>query len=367
MQLVLSLVPGGTERLTVELATRLAGRFRMMVCCLDEPGEWADEVREAGIPLVALGRLPGFHPSLGPRVAAVARAHGVRVVHCHHFSPFLYGWLAGLFNRNLRVIYTEHGRLSDAQATLRRRVANSVLSRLSGQSYAVSHDLRQYLIDAGFAASRLAVIHNGIDAGAPPRPEARAAARVRFGLKQEAFVIGTVARLDPVKDLGVAIAALAVVRTAMPTAVLAIAGDGPERASLEAVAAQTGVAEAVRWIGYTPAARDLLLGCDLYVNSSISEGISLTILEAMAAGLPVVATDAGGTPEVVVPGETGRLVPARSPDLLAAAILEVATSPDRGLALGAAGRQRVESLFSLDRMVNAYASVYERLATPSRR
>lgn len=361
MQLVLSLVPGGTERLTVELATRLAPRFRMVVCCLNEPGEWAHEVTDRGIPVVTLGRRPGFHPSLGRRVAAVAREHGVKVVHCHHFSPFVYGWIAGVVDRRLRILYTEHGRLSDAPATLKRRIAHAVLSRLSGHSYAVSHDLRRYLVDSGVAPGKMSVIHNGIDPGPPTDAAAREAARAAFGLPPDAFVIGTVARLDPVKDLGVAIRAVAAARRTVPQVLLAIAGDGPERAHLDAVVAEAGAADAVRWIGYTPAARHLLAGCDLYVNTSISEGISLTILEAMAAGLPVVATAVGGTPEVVQRDGTGVLVPARSAEALTTAIVQLAQDPARRRAMGQAGRLRVEQAFSIDRMVEDYAREYQRL------
>lgn len=361
MQLVLSLVPGGTERLTVELATRLAGRFRMVVCCLNEAGDWAPEVTGRGIPLVTLGRQPGFHPSLGRRVAAVARAHGVRVIHCHHFSPFVYGWIAGLVDRRLRILYTEHGRLSDAPAVTKRRIAHAVLSRLSGHSYAVSHDLRRYLIESGFAPWKMSVIHNGIDPGPLPDAMMRHEARLAFGLPPDAFVVGTVARLDPVKDLGVAIRAIADVRRTVPAALLAIAGDGPERGHLEAVVAEAGAGDAVRWLGYTPAARQLLAGCDVYLNTSVSEGISLTILEAMAAGLPVVATAVGGTPEVVMVDDTGLLVPSRTPSAVAAAILQLASDPARRAGMGQRARTRVEQAFSIDRMVEDYAREYERL------
>lgn len=362
MQLVLSLVPGGTERLTVQLATRLSGRFRMVVCCLDRKGEWAREVTDGGVPVVTLGRRAGFHPSLGRQVAAAARAHGVTVVHCHHFSPFVYGWIAGLADRRLRILYTEHGRLSDTPAATKRRLAHMLLSRMSGHSYAVSHDLRRYLVDSGFAAGRISVIHNGIEPGRLPDAAARHEARSRFGLPADAVVVGTVARLDPVKDLGTAIRAMTDVRRAAPGALLAVAGDGPERERLDQIVRDAGAQDAVRWIGYTPAARELLAACDIYLNTSISEGISLTILEAMAAGLPVVATRVGGTPEVVLPDATGLLVPIRSSHDVARAIVALAGDPVRRRELGLAGRRRVEDCFSIDRMVEAYAREYERLA-----
>jgi glycosyltransferase involved in cell wall biosynthesis len=359
MQLALSLVPGGTERLTVEIARRLAGRFRMSVCCLDERGAWASQVEDAGVPVYVMDRQPGFHPSLGRRIAALASRLNVSVVHCHHFSPFVYGSIARFFKPSLGLVYTEHGRLSDAPPTMKRRLVNMVLSRVAGPSFAVAHDLRKYMLEEGFLDSRLGVIHNGIEIGPVPDERARAEARRQLAVPADAFVVGTVARLDPVKDFPTLVAAVARVGTRIPSVVLAVVGDGPERATIERAIAQTGAP--VRMLGYSSAVRQLLPGFDAYANSSISEGISLTILEAMAAALPVVATRVGGTPEVVIDGETGRLVSARSVDEMAAAILALAESPARARDMGAAGRTRVERAFNIDRMVEDYAREYDRL------
>jgi L-malate glycosyltransferase len=360
MQLALSLVPGGTERLTVEIARRLAGRFRMSVCCLDERGAWAAEVEDAGVPVYVMNRQPGFHPLLGRRIAALASRLKVSVIHCHHFSPFVYGSIARFFKPSVKLVYTEHGRLSDAPPTLKRRVVNMVLSRVAGPSFAVAHDLRKYMLEDGFLENRLGVIHNGIEIGPMPDTRAREEARRHLGVPDEAFVVGTVARLDPVKDFTTLVAAIARAAARMPSVVLAIVGDGPERGTVERAIAQTGAP--VRMLGYSAAVRQLLPGFDAYANSSISEGISLTILEAMAAGLPVVATRVGGTPEVVIDRETGRLVSARSVDALAEAILELAEAPARATAMGAAGRARVERAFNIDRMLEDYARQYDRLA-----
>jgi glycosyltransferase involved in cell wall biosynthesis len=117
----------------------------------------------------------------------------------------------------------------------------------------------------------------------------------------------------------------------------------------------------VRFFGYSSAVRALLPGFDIYANSSISEGISLTILEAMTAAIPVVATRVGGTPEVVIDGTTGLMVPARSPEQMGDALAALAVSSPRRHALGQAGRARVESAFTIDRMVEDYAREYERL------
>jgi glycosyltransferase involved in cell wall biosynthesis len=185
----------------------------------------------------------------------------------------------------------------------------------------------------------------------------RARVRKELGIPDNALVVGTVARLDPVKDIPTLIRAVAQRHNADLPTILLVIGEGSERAHLEASAREVGTASSVRFLGHRDDARDLLAACDLYANSSISEGISLTILEAMAAGLPVVATRVGGTPEIV-DASCGRLVPSRDPDALAATLTALAQDAPLRLALGREARARVEQRFTLDRMVREYRDLY---------
>jgi glycosyltransferase involved in cell wall biosynthesis len=222
------------------------------------------------------------------------------------------------------------------------------------------------MIAEGFPGARLQVLHNGVDASPAASPLERGAARIVLGVPDEAFVVGTIARLDPVKDLATAIEALVHARTVIPGLVLAVVGDGEERVRLQGTAQRLGVADAVRFVGSRSDARRLLSGFDLYVNSSISEGISLTILEAMAAGVPVIATSVGGTPEIVSDGHSGLLVAARNAPALGAAIRTLALQPDKRKQIGIEGRRTVEERFTIDRMIDHYAQLYRGLvgATP---
>ena len=360
LQVVLSLNPGGTERLVLELSKRLGADVCPAVCCLDEPGAWASELSEHRIDVQTLHRRPGFHTALGGAIARIASKYSANVMHCHHYSPFVYGCLARLWKPSVRVVFTEHGRLSDAKPSRRRAVANQFFSRIPAASFAVSRDLRDHLIEEGFPARSIDVIYNGIALGSIPSTLERQNMRSQLGVGDETFVVGTVARLDPVKDLGTLIRAFSSVRN-VPDAVLLIVGDGSERMALESLAASLGVGERTRFLGQRNDARTWLAACDAYVNSSISEGVSLTILEAMAAGLAVVATRVGGTPEVVTE-ECARLVPARDPQQLADALQALASDAEGRARLGIAGRRRAEERFSLDRMVREYRDVYERVA-----
>jgi glycosyltransferase involved in cell wall biosynthesis len=362
MQVVLSLDPGGTERLVLEIARRIQPSAMSFICCLDEPGAWAAEAAAEGIPVTALHRKPGIRPSIAYRLAREARRFGADVVHCHQYSPFVYGSMAALLNPPFKLVVTEHGRLSAAPPSRRRRLVNPLLSRVPDALFAVSDELRDYLVASGCSAGRVLVNRNGIDVGTRPRAEDRTRARRSLGVPDEAFLMGTVARLDPVKDLGTALEALSLLRQSMPHARLAIVGDGPERRALEELVARLKLDDCVHMTGHRSDVRQLLPGFDVFVNTSESEGISLTLLEAMAAGLPLVATGVGGTPEVVIDGETGTLVPPRDPQAVAAACASLAAHPERRAAFGEQGRSRVEREFELDRMVERYLRTYLRIS-----
>ena len=362
LQVVLSLTPGGTEALVVEICRRLAPEFGVAVCCLDNEGEWAVDLQARGVEVNALRRRPGFRPQVGRAIAQFAKERQIDVLHCHQYSPFVYGCVAAALNRRLKIVYTEHGRLSDARPSWKRRLVNPWLSRFDGSIVAVSHELREYMIEARFPPERVEVVHNGVAPAAVPTGADRRRARQQLRLDDRAFVVATVARLDPVKDLMTLLEAFARVRQRVASAQLLVVGDGPERDRLAARAAQPDLAGSVHMTGYRSDVRALLPAVDVYTSSSISEGVSITILEAMAAGIPVVATAVGGTPEVLPEeGAGGILVPCRDPERLASAIVSLALDQRQRAAMAAAGRRRLESAFTIDRMVDDYARLYRGL------
>ena len=358
MQLVLTLSPGGTERLVLELCRRLASEVETVVCCLDEPGEWAAEVTKLQIPVISLARQPGFHPSLSVRLGEVLKAHRIEVVHCHHYSPYVYGVLAAVLHPSVRVVFTEHGRLYGAGISTKRRLVNPVLSRWPARIYAVSAALKQDMVAEGFPDRSIEVLYNGIELGPRPRPTDRAAMRAALGLPADALVVGTVARLDPVKNLAALLEARSLLGTRFPGAQVVIAGDGPEREALVGRAQALGISDTTHFVGYRTDVRDVMAAFDIYVNCSTYEGVSLTILEAMATALPVVAADVGGNPEVVIDQETGLLVN-QSPHAFASAIATLAGNPALRQTMGNAARWRVKRHFTIERMVDDYATAYK--------
>lgn len=357
MQLVLSLSPGGTERLVIELCRRLAADVDMVVACLDEPGEWAVEVTNLDIPVISLERKPGFHPSLSVRLGEVIKARRINVIHCHHYSPFVYGLLAAVLHPSVRLVFTEHGRLHGVGVSSKRRLVNPVLARWPSTICAVSSALKQHMVEEGFPERSIRVVYNGIALGHRPQPAERAAMRATLNLPNDAFVIGTVGRLDPVKNIGTLLDALALLKRRYPSARVVIVGDGSEQQQLVARASALGLSDSIVFAGYRGDVRAVMAAFDVYVNCSTYEGVSLTILEAMASALPVVASAVGGNPEVVIDNETGLLVRPQA-QAVATAVGALIENPARRQTMGNAARWRVKRHFTIERMVNDYAAAY---------
>jgi glycosyltransferase involved in cell wall biosynthesis len=243
------------------------------------------------------------------------------------------------------VIHTKHGR-GVCLARRQNRLANLVAC-LADRYLCVSEDCTRLTVSQGLHPSRVETLHNGIDTR-----------RFAYSGPCAGGPAIVVARLAPEKDIGTLLRATAIVVRTLPAFRLAIAGDGPCMPELRRLAAELGLDRHVDFLGMVDDVAGLLAGAGLYVLSSVSEGVSLTVLEAMARGLPVVATHVGGTPEVVVHRETGLLVPPSQPAALAQAMASLAHDALQARRLGAAGRRRVERHFDIRRMIADYEGMY---------
>jgi glycosyltransferase involved in cell wall biosynthesis len=222
----------------------------------------------------------------------------------------------------------------------------------------------------GIRADKIVTIWNGIDVAKydpPDAPRRRAAIRRELGIDDACQVVTTVGRLAPQKGHEHLIAAVPAILARAPQAHFLILGEGPLDEALAAQARATGLDESVHFLGVRDDVRDVLLGSDLFVLPSLWEGLPNVVLEAMAAGLAVVATSVDGTPELVFDGDTGVLVPPGEPEALAAAVMALLADPSRAAQLGAAGRRRAVAHFSHQRNTQAYVDLYTRiLQTKSR-
>ncbi|WP_437812806.1 glycosyltransferase family 4 protein [Sorangium sp. So ce1078] len=361
---VLSLNVGGLERVVLRLLERTArDRFAPVVCALEEPGALADELARLDVPLVVLARRPGLDPGLPVRLAAWLRREEIRLVHTHNPGPHLYGAIAAGLARAAslpggggpRVVHTKHGRNYPKQK--RKVLVNRLAAALTDRVVAVSDDARAVALEVErLDPAKVVTILNGVDTDVF-RPGDAGAARARLAVPGSGYHVGCVARLSPEKDHATLLAAFARLREVRPDAHLSLIGDGPLRPALEQQAARLGLGGAVTFTGTRGDVAELLPAFDVFALASLTEGISLTLIEAAAAGLPIVATRVGGNPEIVEEGETGLLVAPGAPETLAAALEAVAVREDRA-AMGMRGRARVIERFGMDRMIRAYEDLY---------
>ncbi|HEX8984156.1 MAG TPA: glycosyltransferase [Bryobacteraceae bacterium] len=347
--IVLSLEPGGMERFVCNLVSSADLRGTpTLVVCLDERGGLAGVVEEAGGTVLLLQRESGFDAPLVFRLARALRDAGVTAIHTHSLDAMLYGGLAAALAGVPNRIHTQHNTQLRAYS-LKDRVKFRIASRLFSSIAAVSAETARELLAHGVEARKLCLIPNGI--------EASAFSAVRKPLNG-APRIGCVARLSSEKGVEHLIEAFAGVRKQFPKAQLAIAGQGPLQETLEARARALNLNGSVEFLGFRPNVAPFLRSLDLFVLPSLTEGIPLALLEAMAAGLPVVATAVGGVPEVIEDGVSGVLVPHGNAEALERSVIGLLAAPERCAALGAKASAHIESEFSLAQMALRYRGLY---------
>lgn len=361
-QVLHTLNVGGAEVLACRLARGLADSFRFVFVCLDELGTLGREMREEGFPVAILGRRSGLDWGCAWRLGRFLRGQRVDLVHAHQYTPFFYALMARMSYRRPPVLFTEHGRHFPDYPRRKRLWANRLLLERRDRVVGVGQSVRQALIDnEGFPPERVDVVYNGISLAAKTSSGDRQGVRAELGLEDDTPLILQVARLDYLKDHATAVRAMAEVVRQYPQARLVLVGEGPERKAIEDLIASMGLRDRVQLLGLRLDVSRLLAGADLFLLSSISEGIPLTIIEAMAAGLPVVATRVGGVPEVVEDGRTGLLAPAGDPVALGAGILKLLTAPARRREMALRGQDRALHEFSEPNMIAAYEKLYRRM------
>jgi glycosyltransferase involved in cell wall biosynthesis len=363
-QLVHNLNVGGAEILARRFAEQARDEFDFVFACLDSPGAMATELADAGYRIEALGRRPGFDWGCARRLLNVCRKHRVQLVHAHQYAPFFYASLARLVSwRTFPIVFTEHGRDYPDYRRPKRVWANRLLLRSSDRVIAVGECVRQALVDnEGLPANHVQVVYNGIDVAAYDDCDFdRAQVRRSLDLAAGDIAIIQVARCNPLKDHSTAIRALACLAASHPHVRLLVVGDGEQRGKIESIIAELGLAHRVRMLGTRRDVAQLLAAADIFLLSSISEGVPLTLLEAMAAGLPCVSTAVGGTPEVILDGQTGLLARAGDPADVAQKLRTLIDNAELRHSLGAAGRLRSQECFSDADMHLAYRKIYRQL------
>jgi sugar transferase (PEP-CTERM/EpsH1 system associated) len=363
LHVVNSLGKGGLENGLVNLIDRMdPGRFEHVVCTIRGLGENLERLPRARIQVLSLAR-PGSQSRFQtPALVRTIRRFQPDIVHSRNWAA-IEGVVAGRLARAHAVVHSEHGlEMRAAAKEPRRRVYfRRAAFELADRVLAVSHQLRDlHARRTGFPARKITVIHNGVDATQFfPDPDTRARMRQEMRIPESAFCIGCVANLLPVKDHATLLAAVDALPASCGDWRLLIVGDGPEGPKLKTfVEAHPRWKDKVLFLGTSGRVRELLTTMDVFVLASVAEGICNALLEAMATGVPVIASAVGGNPEVVVGGESGLLFPAGVVRALTTHLSQLAAEPALRAALGRRARERVRSEFSVQSMVHAYEQLY---------
>lgn len=360
-QLLHGMRVGGAEVLAARLARQLRERYRFVFVCLDELGSLGEQLAEEGFPVHVLGRRPGIDWRCMLRLAGILRNEHVDIIHAHQYTPFFYGMTARLGYRHPSIVFTEHGRHFPDYRRWKRVMANRLLLEKRDRVVGVGEVVRQALIaNEGLAADRVRVIYNGIDLNPYATSNAdREQVRKEIGVEQDELVVVLVARFDYLKDHATAVRTIDEVAATYPRCRLVFVGEGPEMQKTRELVGQLQLENRVVFLGLRHDVPRLWRAADICLLSSVSEGIPLTLIEAMAAGVPVVSTDVGGVSEVVIPGTTGLLAPQGDFHGLANAILRLACDTNQRQRMGNAGKQRAHTVFSEAQMHKGYCDAFD--------
>lgn len=359
---------GGAEQVIRTLVENTdSSRYNVSLVCLNRPlGPFGCDLQRRGFHVEIFDRKPGFDLALVGKIREVIVSRGIDVVHCHQYTPYVYGLLGSLGTR-AGVIFTEHGRFHPDPPRLKRVLLNPFFSLLTRHVTAISSATRDALIRVeNFPSERVGVIYNGIDDKRFRLPR-DSDDRASLGIPRDVPVLGTVARLDGIKNQAVMIRALRLLRETHPDVRLLIVGDGPERENLERLAEDLQVNSRVIFTGFREDTHRCYRVMDIFLLTSFTEGTAMTLLEAMASGLPCIATDVGGNGEIVRDEETGLLVASNDDVDLAEAIERLLADEALRLKMGAAGRGRFEECFTVEKMAQGYQALYDQEFSPGSR
>ena len=336
------------------------------VVLLQEPGRpVAQLVRaflDAGVPTFELAINMDLDPWLVGRLARLVRSRGAHAVHTHGVHADLYGRLCLQGLDGVLLLQTRHNDDRFRRLWIM-RLLNQWLARRCVRIVAISDAVREFVCAVeGIPPRKVERIYYGLDAA--PAPQNVVDLRTELGWAG-APLIGFVGRLTGQKGVDVLLNAFAIVHRALPTARLLLIGDGPQRAALAALAGGLQISAAVHFAGWREDARAQMAALNVLAIASRWEGFGLVTLEAMQAGVAVVASRVSALPEIVLDGETGLLVPAANAAKLAAALLALLQDPQRAMQLGENGRLRAAQLFTVKQMAVQHAALYLSLAAPA--
>jgi L-malate glycosyltransferase len=356
VQVLYSLEIGGVEKVAVTIGAHLdRKRFRPAICALDRDGVLSEELVRYGIPYHVLWR-KGIEAGVLARLYRCFRQEKARVVHTHQFPQLLFSLLPAKAC-GARIVHTEHEYYLYRKDARARRIFRQLTRFCSAFTVVGPEVARYYTDELGMSSSRMHIIANAVDLD-----QFRGGgqeSRTRLGLSNEEVILGIVGRLEPEKDHRTLLRAFQALIAHGQAARLLIVGDGSLRGELESQCRALDLERRVTFLGARSDIPQVLAAFDVFVLSSVQEGVPLSVVEAMGAGKPVIATDVGGLRMLVKPAVNGLLVPPADPLALEAAMRELAGNAALRQEMGKQGRQIAQDSFGVSSMINRYQDLYE--------
>ncbi|MBM9514554.1 glycosyltransferase [Desulfogranum marinum] len=358
-----SLNLGGTEHLVVQMSEVYRNEHDILIICLDEPGLWAERLREQGIAVHCCRRQPGLDLNVARKIANICQFNKVDIIHAHQCTAWFYSALSRLIYRKNKLLFEEHGRHYPEVYSWKKNFINKlVIQHLTHVTVAVSEDVRKRLVKyEGLSQKNIQVVYNGVHSPVLISAEKRKKIRNIFGIAEDDFLIGSVGRLDAIKNYPMLLAAFARFVEKYPKAKLMLVGDGPEKKKLHELATELGCEADVIFTGYRSDATELLQCFDLFVLCSFSEGTSMALLEAMASSIASVVTDVGGNPELIVDKVNGWVITSDDDIALENVMLEAINNKKQTVHLAQMAKKRYEEQFTFEAMIARYRSMYSTL------
>lgn len=351
---------GGTEQVITQLVGNLdPTRYENSIACIEgEIGLLGEALQAQGFNFLVFKRQPGFDHNLISQIRAALKRDQYDVIHCHQYTPFVYGVLAAVFTRT-KVVFTEHGRFHPDRYSWKRRLVNPLLGLCTSSIVAISQATSAALAHyEWFSSKTIKVIYNGMRAGVKQNSEEQ---RTALGIASDEVVFGTIARFDSIKNLPMMVNGFREVCRSNPGTKLLLVGDGEERQTLERLVEEYDLRGSVIFAGYQKDTAKFMSVIDIYLLTSYSEGTSMTLLEAMSMGTCSIVTGVGGNVEIVEHGVSGIVVESEDVDDLTQWMTQLANDSTRRSELGREGCRVFTERFSIDKMVEQYSDIYTRI------
>jgi len=351
----------GAEKVALSIAKNIdKGKFKPVVCAL-RGGRLLNEFLALNIPVYILGKKRGVDFSIIWKLLRILKTEEIKIIHSHNFSPNFWGRVVGRIARTPVLIITEHT-IATAKTRLS-KIIDFILSKITDKIIAVSNRVRDsHIKEEKIDHEKLITIYNGIESwnydnkilGIYKKQFLK-----ELGISSENYLITTIGRLEAPKGHENLLKAIPMVLKAYPKVCFLMVGDGRLKPELETLAERLSVKENVFFVGYRTDVRNILAISDLCIIPSIREGFSITLLEAMSVGKPIVATDVGGNSEAIIDGESGIIVQPGDPNALANGIITVHKNKILGEEMGIKARKRFEEFFTIQKMIDETEKLYE--------